>query len=321
VIRKLTKFFYGSTPAEFKSDFGLADSVARLQAATRRSAFGVLAEQAAAGPVSESRVRLQRVIPMVGNSFKPFFYGRFEARDNGVYLIGCFTMLGIVKAFLTVWFGFVVLGIAFTVAQRGNGVMILGGFGFVGAAIALVGIGKWFARNDIAWLSNLIRSTLGAPVVVQTTDQPAGLASRGASTPPTVLRITALFLLVTGVMSIWSAISGISAWHSSPGHTVVTRFTSWPLRQTIGAYGLCMLGLAAGVYRRKQWAWRLGIFLIGASGLTTVFQAFASSQVPGSVIFRLIFCGLAVAVTIYWGRWWYAQRVHFADGANLRLRG
>jgi hypothetical protein len=58
--------------------------VTRLQAATRRSAFGVLGQQAAAGPVGESRVRLQRVIPMVGNSFKPFFLGRFEARDDGV---------------------------------------------------------------------------------------------------------------------------------------------------------------------------------------------------------------------------------------------
>jgi len=34
------RFLYGSTPAEFKSAFGMQESAARLRAATRRSAFG-----------------------------------------------------------------------------------------------------------------------------------------------------------------------------------------------------------------------------------------------------------------------------------------
>jgi hypothetical protein len=46
------------------NDFGLGESVAHLRAAAKRSASGVLAEPAASGPVSESRVRLQRVIPL-----------------------------------------------------------------------------------------------------------------------------------------------------------------------------------------------------------------------------------------------------------------
>ena len=131
MIQTMLGFNYGSTPAEFKSAFGLSESVIRLRAATRRSAFGVLAQQAAAGPVSESRVRLQRVIPMVGNSFKPFFFGRFEARGDGVYLTGRFTMLGFVKAFMTLWLGGVLaIGIAFAVTvittHHGDGRPALG---------------------------------------------------------------------------------------------------------------------------------------------------------------------------------------------------
>ena len=77
MIRTLVGFIYSSISAEFKSTYGLSESVTRLRAATRRSAFGVFVQQAAVGPVGESSVRLQRVIPMVGNSFKPFFFGRF----------------------------------------------------------------------------------------------------------------------------------------------------------------------------------------------------------------------------------------------------
>jgi hypothetical protein len=54
---------------------------------------------------------------MVGNSFKPFFFGRFEVRGDEVYLTGRFTMLGLVKAFMTFWFGGVLaFGIALAVS-------------------------------------------------------------------------------------------------------------------------------------------------------------------------------------------------------------
>jgi len=320
VIRAFIAFIYGSTPAEFKSAFGLSESVARLQAATRRWAFGVLAQPAAAGLVSESRVRLQRVIPMVGNSFKPCFYGRFDERNGGVYLIGRFTMLAMVKIFMTVWLGTVLaFGITFAVIQPGNWHMIIGALGMLGAGIALVGVGKWFARNDIAWLSNVIRGALGTSPVPQASD----LSPQTASTPnsssalPTALRLAAIFLLLMGVMCIGSAISGISSWRGSPGRTATTHFFSQGLRVTIGAYGLYMLGLAFGVYRRKRWAWLLGLVLIGASGLTTILQAFTSSQFPDSAVVRVIFSGASLAVMLYWGWWWFAQRIHFSGGTGL----
>jgi hypothetical protein len=160
------RLLYESKPAEFRSAFGLEESVERLRAATKRSVFSSLSEAAAVGKVSEQRVRLQRVIPMVGDSFKPFFIGRFEIREGVTVLTGRFSLLMIVKVFMTFW-----LGMAFVFA----GGMLLGHFSspkpvpaflafqpflMLGFGIALVAMGKWFARNDVAWLSSVIEGAL-----------------------------------------------------------------------------------------------------------------------------------------------------------------
>jgi hypothetical protein len=105
MIRWITNWWRGSPPVEFASSFGLSESVERLKAATRRSVFSVLARQEAVGTVTESRVSLQRVIPMMGNSFKPFYRGRFIEVDGNVILTGRFTMHWLVKVFMTFWFG------------------------------------------------------------------------------------------------------------------------------------------------------------------------------------------------------------------------
>jgi len=202
------------------------------------------------------------------------------------------------------------------VINKGGGdwLSTLGGLGMFGAGVALVGFGKWLGRNDVAWLSNVIRTALGAPVVGQASElsAPTPSAAHSVSSLPTVLRVTVLVLLVVGAMEFWSTISGISSWHSSPGHTVITRFSSWPLRLGTGVYGLCTLGLALGVYRRKQWAWRLGFAFFGVAGLTSIVQAFTSALFPDSAVVRAIFSMLLLAVTLYWGWWWYAQRIHFS---------
>jgi hypothetical protein len=56
--------------------------------------------QEAVGTVKSSCVSLQRVIPMVGNSFEPFFRGRFVEKTGKVILVGRFTMHWLVKAFM-----------------------------------------------------------------------------------------------------------------------------------------------------------------------------------------------------------------------------
>lgn len=319
MIKRLGGLLYGSIPAEFKSAFGLAESAERLRAATRRSAFGVLAQQAATGPVSETRVRLQRVIPLIGNSFKPFFFGRFEVRSDAVYLTGRFTMLPFVKVFMTVWLGGVAFGIVAAAAQLAILQAVLPALGMFAAGIALVGLGKWFARNDVAWLSNVIQEALGAPATALASLSPAPATSPSTVTAaPVVLRITALVLIFVAVMSVWSAVSGISSWHASPGEKpAVTYFSSPSLRLSIGAFGVAIGALAVGVYRRRMWAWWGTLALIVASGLTAVPHVFTDSNFPGSTPIRVIFGIASLAVTFYWGWWWYAQRIHFISDAGL----
>src|SRR5580698_10562600 len=109
MIHYLRGLLYESRPAEFRSAYGIDKSVERLRAATKRSSFAAIGEAAAVGKVSPEGVRLQRVTPMVRNSFKPFFVGRFESRDGVTLLTGQFGMSLFTKIFMTFWLGMVAL--------------------------------------------------------------------------------------------------------------------------------------------------------------------------------------------------------------------
>lgn len=161
-LARAPRLLYDSTPAEFRSAYGLAESVERLRAESKRSVFSALAETTAVGKVSEKVVRLQRVIPMVGNSFKSFFIGHFQIRGDVTVLIGKFTMLPLVKIFMSFWFGMcglfagaVLLG-GFKPQAPKPAPFLLQPFLMIGGGIALVAAGQWFARNDAAWLSEVI---------------------------------------------------------------------------------------------------------------------------------------------------------------------
>jgi hypothetical protein len=107
---------------------------------------------------------------MLHNSFKPFFRGRFIERNGKVILAGRFAMHPYVKAFVALWFGFVgwltwlnFLHPKATSAHSGGGGMIVVG-------IAILTAGRWFARDDAAWLSEVIRRALQPQVLVQPED-------------------------------------------------------------------------------------------------------------------------------------------------------
>src|SRR5256885_5120483 len=106
MVKRLFNFLYRDVPAQFPSDFSLMASVERLRRRTKRTVFSALFRQAAVGPVTESKVRLQRVIPLFRNSFKPIFVGRFEHSHGRVILQGRFTMFLFSKIFMTAWLGF-----------------------------------------------------------------------------------------------------------------------------------------------------------------------------------------------------------------------
>jgi hypothetical protein len=319
MTRSLHELLYGSTHAEFKSEFGLQESVDRLRAATRRSVFSALSEQVAVGSVKESKVRLQRVIPMIGNSFKPFFFGRFETRGADVYLSGKFTMLPFVKVFMTMWLGMALsIGIVALLATGTQGAAwpgAIGGLGVCGLGIAFVWLAKWFTRNDIAWLSRVIRDALAVPTATDPTASPSQSANLiGASGTPTVLRVIAGVVALMGVFGLTMAILGTESMQwSSKGATSRDLWTV-PPRLLAGANAIVLLALALGVYRRKLLAWRLGLVYIGVAWCVSIAQLFVVGTFPAPPVIRIIFSGLSLVVVAYWGRWWYAQRVHFESG-------
>jgi hypothetical protein len=175
MVKRLFNFLYGNVPVKFPSDFSLMASVERLRRRTKRTVFSALFRQAAVGPVSESRVRLQRVIPFFGNSFKPIFVGRFEHSEGRVVLKGRFTMFLFSKIFMTVWLAFALLLTVFAAATALQAVVQnqaqlqkdptallspLIGVLFCLAGVAIVRGCWWWSRRDMAYLTSVIQTAL-----------------------------------------------------------------------------------------------------------------------------------------------------------------
>jgi hypothetical protein len=306
MIQWLRRLLYESTAAEFRSSFSVAESVERLRAATKRSAFSALGETAAVGKVSPDTVRLQRVIPMMHNSFKPFFVGRFEVRDGVTVLTGQFGMTVFVKVFMSFWLGMVafigaglLLG-SFSAKTPSSAVAAVGPLFMVAAGLGLVALGKWFARNDVAWLSGVITHALGVPGVgaqkgEETKIDPAAV--------PMVLKGVALFLAASGVMALFAnfvepKMGGAPTGAPQMGH--------WNI-----VYAVMAFVLAMGVWRRRPWAWWGGFLVLALPIVSPVFYMGDDAQMMPPQYIRVVFVIFSLIVVAVWGRWWYAQRRHF----------
>jgi hypothetical protein len=298
---------FDSTTAEFSCAFDLAESVARLRAATKRSGFASLDETAAVGTVAQDRVRLRRVIPMVRNSFQPIFIGRFESRRGCLVLAGKFTMSPVVKIIMTLWFVMVsVFALAALIgayAPQGPHALLfrLQPLLMICFGFAIVAAGKWLARNDAAWLTRVISEALGdarAPVTRAGAD-----ASVGG--PPVVLKVAAGFLVLSGLMSLATGFFGFFIATGMPQITLLP--PAW-----YEVFGLASIALSAGVWNRMRWAWWGGFLVLGVSPLAAWF---AVPPGIGAVVPKLalsaMFLAMGGLITAVWGRWWYAQRRHF----------
>ena len=322
MLRWLVNMLYGSTPAEFKSSVDLEESVRRLREATKRSVFSALGGQAAVGPVQASRVRLQRATPMVGNSFKPFFFGHFEVRGGEVYLSGKFCMLPMVKVFMTFWLAFALL---FSVAaalsaMKANSAWFvpLAGIGMFCLGVGFVWTAKHFSRNDVAWLGNVICNALGTPVA----DRPLGLATASLlpverSGSPMVLRALAVVLAVMGAMSLIFAYGLPGLVNPGASGAAGLHLHAWPPPAVVAGHGILLLALAVGVYRRELLAWWGGLAYLAAAGCLTVLQTFqvfdkeSFAGFPDTIVIKVVFAALSLAVMAIWMRWWYGLRIHF----------
>ena len=306
MIHHLRRLLYESTPAEFRSAYSVAESVERLRAATKRSAFAAIGEAAAVGKVSQDGVRLQRVTPMVRNSFKPFFVGRFESRDGVTLLTGRFGMSLFTKIFMTFWLAMVALfGVGFLVGSLSATAsyprqIVIGPFLMLIAGLGLVALGKWFARNDVAWLTGVIGRALDVAGVaaepIQETLEVAGV--------PMVLKGVALFLAASG------AIAALTEFIEPKlgQQRVALQVGYWNLVYAVSAFVL-----AAGVWGRRPWAWWGGFLVLGISTITSLLAMPVGTPSGLPPFVRVVFGVFAVIVVAVWGRWWYAQRKHFDE--------
>jgi len=317
MIRWISDVWRGSAPVEFESSYGLSESVERLKAATRRSVFSGLTQQQAVGAVKESHVSLQRVIPMVGNSFKPFYRGRFIERNGKVILAGRFTMHWSVKVFMAVWFGAIgcftlLTSILMAIDPQKVTLAPLFGLGMIVAGTALVWTGRWFSRIDVAWLSDVIRGALCAQVLVQPARTDTFTAGPNSYRQPATTMTVVTVALALMAMVCWSgAILGIQSVSTGPNGLAVAYFPDMLSRYLAAGLGTAMLILAFGVYRLRLIAWRAGFGLLAGSWVYAVSKILTINNAQSDHGTATIFCVASLVVTMIWIRWWYAQRIHF----------
>lgn len=166
----MIKDLYGKIKIDYKSKFPMNESVVRLKEVVRSGWSPFPFREGVYGKVSEDLVRLYRVIPFGSNSFIPIFTGSFKRADGNVVLSGFFSMHIFVKIFMTVWFTGVIsisvfmavqvikeadAGKAFFVTPALLIPMVMVLFG-----ILIVKLGKWFSRNDIAYISRIVEDAL-----------------------------------------------------------------------------------------------------------------------------------------------------------------
>ena len=312
MFRWIKDLWVGSEPVEFISAYGLTESVTRLKAATKQWSLFNVSEQAAVGRVSETRVSLRRVIPMIGNSFKPVFTGRFGQAHGQVVLTGRFGLGWFVKLFMAYWFGFCVLFVVLSLPAAAHksaaAFLPLAGVGMFALGLGMTRLFAWFSRGDPAWLSEVIRTALHAPVSAE-----AALAlpaSRPSDARPRFILIVTGVFCVFGVMCFVGALQGMGAGGIHGGGALIERYTE-AVRVAAVVNGVMLLACAYGIYRRYLFAWWAGfaVLLLGqAYSLVDLLtrEDLGNAHMPG-----MLFGVGSLIVASLFGRWWYAQRVHF----------
>lgn len=299
MLRWLKNFWIGSPPVEFESAFDLAQSVERLRAVTKRSVFSAMSQEAAVGKVTQTRVSLQRVIPMMANSFKPIFVGRFESSGGKVLLRGSFVLRGFTKLSTAVWFGVLVLMVLSVGTDFGETWWTLTAvIGMAVAGLAIL-IGRWLSRKDPVWLSNVIATALSAPVEAAPPPMPG---------VPLHLLIFAGLIALEGVLDLVRAVTGLDILGLPESNRLLGILS-----------GLLMFAWAYGIRELYRPAWWAGFGVLAywgyASSSMTIESLPSDPDLPDlagtaqtvSSVVGLLMVGLLAL-------WWYAQRIHFQTG-------
>jgi hypothetical protein len=176
-------------------------------------------------------------------------------------------------------------------------------FGF---GIALVAVGKWLARNDVAWLSNVIERALGDAGKSGAAD---ALVNAESGAVPTTLKVVSVVLAASGAMALLP--------HFPPGYLAdgnrgtgralpLPAFGDWN-----DAIAAGLLVLSVGIWLRRPWAWWAGFLVIAISFVGPLAAMHPQVGIGPPIAIQVIFGVLALGVSVIWGLWGYAQRKHF----------
>lgn len=160
-MKKFSQLIYGSEHFELSFETPIDEAIERLSSKVGKTVFSSLTSQRMVGTVSKGATKIQRVIPMVQNSFNPIFVGSFRAEGNQTILSGVLRLSRFTQVFMSIWFGGILLWVliaSVAVIAKPSETWFFPLFGILMFAlgVGLVKIGKWFSRNDKKWLTENI---------------------------------------------------------------------------------------------------------------------------------------------------------------------
>ncbi|HWY88312.1 MAG TPA: hypothetical protein VNX28_16490 [Gemmataceae bacterium] len=326
---------FPSAPAEFVSDYSLEESIERLKAVVYGSVLQVLFQEAAVGRVSKRRVSIQRMIPLIGNSFKPVFTGKFDTRSGQVVLTGAFA----IQRFTRVWIamglfmaamnGLIVLG----KGSPNSGLTFLAIAGIAGLGVGIVRLCNWLSRHDVAWLSSLISQALSTEGTGDMAREPSWMgADRGddsdlrdgadAGALPCVptksseasMAAFKVLLLICELAVLASAVTGVRAIRTAQGrglvsieHDAQSRLEAFLLAGVVAVF-------LYGLHVRAPLAWKAGwglLVLLIVGGIANATDSSAMNPLIAPRESPLFFIIGGGAVGVFLGLWWKNQRDYF----------
>jgi len=164
-MKKLREFLYGSEKIELVFDVPIQTAVERLNANVSKISLSRFKSETMVGKVNRETIKIERVIPMRQNSFKPIFVGSFSANENKTILSGVFRFNRSIQVFMTLWFGFlslwtVMASVEVFVKSSEVWFLPLIGIPMLCFGIGLVKVCKWFSKNDKQWLKESISNAV-----------------------------------------------------------------------------------------------------------------------------------------------------------------
>lgn len=165
------KLFDYSKNVQFETGISIEEASKRLTEKLQKQNLFIFLSSAVPhsslmGRVRKDSVKLYRVVPFLGNIYKPIFYGRFHSKDGKAILEGIFTMSPIAKIsillFLTIFVAIEIIILPVGFAQTDPSAML---FLFIIPIIAFLSVcflflGRWLSRNDVEWISDQIKISL-----------------------------------------------------------------------------------------------------------------------------------------------------------------